>query len=273
MAKSKIEWTERTINVFRGCTRVSEGCRNCYAERLAARFATEGNPYEGYAGFVQTKNGKQPRWTGKVEVIEKMMDAPLNIKQNSLIFINSMSDTFHEDIPDEAIIRLFEVMELCNGNYTYAHHHFQILTKRPQRMLEMWKSGKLRYSRNIWMGVSVEDVATVQRCEIFKDMGARVQWVSAEPLLEDISEAIESYLPYVDWLVCGGESGPRARPMQPQWAWNLYMATASYGTRYFFKQHGGRKDKGAKVLYNPYPQNDDKVPVPNEYPFGWKFDE
>lgn len=272
MAKTKIEWTHRTVNVFRGCTRVSEGCRNCYAERLAARFATEGNPYEGFSEFVDTADGyREPRWTGKVEVIEKMMDAPLNIKKNSLIFINSMSDTFHEDIPDEAIIRLFEVMQLCNGEYSEIHHHFQILTKRPQRMLELWKSGKLPYSDNIWMGVSVEDCKTVERCEIFKDMGARVQWVSAEPLLEDISEAIEPYLYFVDWLVCGGESGPRARPMQPQWAWDLYMATAGHNTRYFFKQMGGRKDKGVKTLSNPkYP---DMLPITNQYPFGWRFDE
>ena len=257
MAKSKIEWTERTINVFRGCTRVSEGCRNCYAERLAARFGSdEGNPYEGYSRFVDTKDGKEPRWTGKVEVIEKMMEAALNIKTPSLIFINSMSDTFHEDVPDEAIIRLFDVLERADW------HIFQILTKRPERMLQMYQDDLLSGSSHIWYGVSVENVETVKRCEIFKEMwGARnrygeygnppIKWVSAEPLLEDITEAFSSYRHYVDWLVVGGESGPQARPMDVKWAYDLYI---EYGMniKYFFKQMGGRKDKGSTKLYSPY---------------------
>ena len=258
MAKTKIEWTDRTINIMRGCTRVSEGCRNCYAERLAARFGSgKGNPYEGYSEFVETKNGKDARWTGKVEVIEKMMDAPLNVKTPSLIFINSMSDTFHEDVPDDAIIRLFEVMERADW------HIFQILTKRPERMLQMYQDGLLSGSRHIWYGVSVENVETVKRCEIFKEMwGARdrygelgnppIKWVSAEPLLEDITGAISPYLHYVDWLVVGGESGPNARPMHVKWAYDLWIETGLYSTKYFFKQMGGRKDKGSTKLYSPY---------------------
>ena len=257
MARSNIEWTDRTINVFRGCTRVSAGCRNCYAERLAARFGSdEGNPYEGFSRFVDTKDGKEPRWTGKVEVIEKMMEAPLNIKKPSLIFINSMSDTFHEDVPDEAIVRLFEVLERADW------HIFQILTKRPERMLQMYQDDLLSGSRNIWYGVSVENVETVKRCEIFKEMrGARdrsgkvgyapIKWVSAEPLLEDITEAFSPYHHYVDWLVVGGESGPQARPMDIKWAYDLYI---EYGMSltYFFKQMGGRKGKGSTKLYSPY---------------------
>ena len=265
MNKTKIEWTDRTWNPFRGCTRVSEGCRNCYAERMAARFAKdESAPYFGISRFVDTQHGKEARWTGEVRIIEKLMDAPLRWKKPSLIFLNSMSDTFHESVPDAAIIELFDVMGAAT------QHHFQVLTKRPERMLEMQGSGKLRYGYpNIWMGVSIEDVKTVDRCRIFHELGARVQWVSAEPLLEDITEAIAKYLPYIDWLVCGGESGHAARPMDAKWAYNLYLECSLHNTRYFFKQMGGRKGKGANVLRSPYQQ--EGAPIQNEYPFGWKF--
>ena len=278
MSKSRIEWTERTWNPFRGCTRVSEGCRNCYAERLAARFGQKKGPYEGFSNFIQKTDGtKEPRWTGKVEVIEKLMNAPINVKKPSLFFVNSMSDTFHESIPDETIIRLFEVMKSCNGDFVEngkhsAHrHHFQVLTKRPERMHALFKSGHLPYSDNIWLGISVEDAATVSRLEVFKDMGARVQWVSAEPLLEDITEAISPYLPFIDWLVVGGESGPNARPMDVKWAYHLFMKCGWYPTAYFFKQMGGRKDKGSHLLFNPY-QPERQAFEAKAFPHGWRFD-
>lgn len=265
MGKTKIEWTERTWNPFRGCTRVSEGCRNCYAERIAARFAKdESNPYFGISRFIETKDGsKDARWTGEVRIIEKLMDAPLNIKKPSLIFLNSMSDTFHESVPNFAIHRLFEVMVAAE------QHHFQVLTKHPERLVKLWCGGYLPYGDNIWLGTSIEDVKSVERLEWLKQVDSRVRWVSAEPLLEDITEAIKPYLHYIDWLVVGGESGPKARPMQPEWAWDLYRACARYPTRYFFKQMGGRKDKGAKTLRNPkYPES---LPITNQYPHEWEF--
>ena len=273
MGKSKIEWTERTWNPFRGCTRVSEGCRNCYAERLAARFGQDKGPYEGFSQFIEKADGtKEPRWTGKVEVLEKLMSAPINVKKPSLFFVNSMSDTFHASIPDETIFRLFETMRYCNGDFVPAHHHFQVLTKRPERMLSLWKSGNLPYSENIWLGISVEDVQTVSRLEVFKDMGARVQWVSAEPLLEDITDAIRPYLHFVDWLVVGGESGPNARPMNVKWAYDLYIETFAFETAYFFKQMGGRKDKGSTKLYSPYESKPREFEA-KAYPHGWRFGE
>ena len=272
MNKTKIEWTERTWNPFRGCTRVSEGCRNCYAERMAARFSKENAPYHNIAEF---RNG-QPRWTGEVQIIEKLMDAPRRWKKPYLIFVNSMSDTFHESIPDAAIIRLFETMKYC-GNYGVEGHHFQVLTKRPERMHALWKSGKLPYSDNIWLGISVEDVKTCERLEVFKDMGARVQWVSAEPLLEDITEAIKPYLHYIDWLVVGGESGHNARPMDVKWAYDLYLESAMT-TAFFFKQMGGRKGKGSTKLYSPYSlceRRGDTIEARafevKQYPHGWTF--
>ena len=277
MARSKIEWTQKTWNPFRGCTRVSEGCRNCYAERFAARFGNqEGSPYEGLANFATTKDGKEPRWTNKVRVIDNLLEAPIHWKNPSLVFVNSMSDTFHEAIPDEEIIRLFETMELCNGDYTAPRHHFQVLTKRPERMKDMFVNAEgaprgllPTWNSNVWLGVSVEDCETVERIEYLHNCGTRVKWVSAEPLLEDISEAIEPYLWMVDWVVCGGESGPKARPMEEEWAYNLFMKCWERNVKYFFKQMGGRKDKGSKILHRP---DGSEVMHAHQFPFGWEFD-
>lgn len=199
---SKIEWTDATWNPIRGCTRVSEGCRNCYAEHVAARFSGPGQPYEGLA----TRTGKGPRWTGKVAFIEKALDQPLRWKKPRRIFVNSMSDLFHEDVTDDQIDRIFAVMALA------PHHTFQILTKRPERMRDYlgtragdwwahWpdaarKSGALLGDLpsvgramswplpNVWLGVSVEDQATADaRIPHLLATPAAIRFVSAEPLL------------------------------------------------------------------------------------------
>ena len=261
MTNSKIEWTDKTHNFLRGCTRVSEGCRFCYAERLAARFGkAEGNPYQGYSEF---KHG-QPHWTGKVEVIENKLDQPLRWRKPSLIFVNSMSDTFHESVSDVAISQAFEVMDKAYW------HQYQILTKRPERMLEMWESNLLPRGDNFWYGVSIENVEAAKRCKYLVQMDARVRWVSAEPLLEDITDAIAKYLPDLDWVVCGGESGPLARPMEPEWAYHLYVVCTQSATRYFFKQMGGRRNKGVKELIPPLPGHS-KKPIINQYPIDVEY--
>lgn len=266
MSKTNIEWTDRRHNVFRGCTRVSPGCENCYAERMSARFGTKPeNPYHGIAEF---RHGK-PRWTGKIEILSDKFDQPKHWKTPSMIFVNTMSDTFHEDIPDDAIIDLFS--ELSKINW----HIYQVLTKRPERMLEFFQKGVLPKQHNFWYGVSVEDQKRCDRLEVFKEIDTPIRWVSAEPLLEDISESIKGHLDNIEWIVCGGESGPYARPMNPEWAYNLFVECCYQEVPYFFKQMGGRKDKGAKELYNPYETtwNTNNQPVKSQYPFDighWK---
>jgi protein gp37 len=203
MGKTNIEWTDKVWNCVRGCSRVSEGCRNCYAERIAARFSKPiGSPFHEIA--VVTRNG--PRWTGKVELIESKLSEPLHWKKPQRVFVNSMSDLFHEALPDDAIDRVFAVMALC------PHITFQILTKRPERMREWLSRINAEYSiqtsmvppvkikcwplPNVWLGVSVEDQATAEaRIPLLLQTPAAIRFVSAEPLLSpvDLSKWLKSY--------------------------------------------------------------------------------
>ncbi len=169
--KSKIEWTERTWNPIRGCTRVSEGCRNCYAERMAARFSGEGRPYEGLA--VITASG--PRWTNEIMLVESDLEKPLRWRKSSMVFVNSMSDLFHENVPLDYIQRIFNVMARAN------QQTFQILTKRSTRLLEL--SPVLLWADNIWMGVSVENQEVMHRVDDLRGTGACVKFLSLEPLI------------------------------------------------------------------------------------------
>ena len=257
MQNTAIDWTEKRWNFLRGCTRVSEGCRHCYAERTAARFATPGNPYEGIAEFVKTDAGQEARWTNKVVVVEKELDAPLRSRKPALVFVNTMSDTFHADVPDEIIIQAFDVMRQASC------HQFQLLTKRPERVLEMCVAGLLEWSPNIWMGTSVEDNLTVDRLTHLQQVRAEIKWVSVEPLLEDIADSLELHLSWLDWVVVGGESGPRARPMKSEWASSIWADCLRTDVPFFFKQMGGRTDKGQRELVN---ENGDKFPRQREYP-------
>lgn len=251
-SKSKIEWTESTWNPVRGCTRVSKGCENCYAERTAARFATKGNPYYGFAKFVETKNGKEPRWTNKVEVVSKHLIQPLRWTKPRLIFVNSMSDLFHEKLPFEDIQIVFDVMNAAD------HHTYQVLTKRHERLLEL--SSKLEWGDHIWMGVSVEDKQTVKRLDFLKQTDAKIKFCSAEPLIEDISTEVDKHLDWLDWIIVGGESGPYARPMDPRWAIDIWKQSINKPVAFFFKQYGGVKDKRVGKLIV------DGKEVINEYP-------
>jgi protein gp37 len=266
-SKTAIEWTDSTWNPLRGCSRVSEGCRNCYAEKVAGRFSGAGLPYEGLARMV---NG-HAQWTGKVDLVEKHLDDPLKWKEPRRIFVNSMSDLFHPSVSDEWIDSIFSVMARC------PQHTFQVLTKRPSRMLrylsgaEMSIRDDIKYEQaaetmrwplpNVWLGVSVENQkAADERIPLLLQTPAAVRFASCEPLLEAvrldrIGEEPEGYLNAmaavvhcdgrgtksitgIDWVICGGESGPDARPIHPDWARGLRDQCKAVGTPFFFKQWG-----------------------------------
>lgn len=337
--KTAIEWTDATWNPIRGCSRVSEGCRNCYAEPIAARFSGPSQPYDGLSKFVTPagSNKREARWTGRVAFAEHLLDQPLRWRAPRRIFVNSMSDLFHESVPDEWIDRIFAVMALC------PQHTFQILTKRPARMRNyfsetwqvaaqpaqtnlgveipaqqatiedrwhqiesaidsltldnrlfnqdrFWTSegqliGRIAWPHeplpNVWLGVSVEDQVTADtRIPILLQTPAAKRFISAEPLLGliDLVSVLalppprgtfftaaaklcsdsacrrpgRHYprefncrwgkepmgLPGLDWVIVGGESGPGARPMHPDWAVTLRDQCAAAGTPFFFKQWG-----------------------------------
>lgn len=235
MAASKIEWTEETWNPVTGCTKCSRGCEHCYAEKFATRLQAMGN--ERY------KNAFQ------VTVHRDLFERPLQWTKPKMIFVNSMSDIFHPEVPEEDILALFQVMNRATW------HTFQVLTKRADRLLEL--SSKITWTDNIWMGVSVEDTKVFNRCELLKQTGAKIKFVSAEPLLESIKDI---NLEGIDWLIVGGESGPGSRPMKEEWVLELRDKAKETGTAFFFKQWGGvrKKEAGSKLqgkLYKAYPKN------------------
>ncbi len=190
--KSKIGWTESTWNPVTGCTKVSAGCKNCYAERMSRRLQSMGQ--ENYAnGF-------------DVTLQHHMLFHPLKWKRPRLIFVNSMSDLFHEDVPDSYVEKVFDVMRRAYW------HRFQVLTKRDKRLIDL--SSKLMWTRNIWMGVTVENVDCLKRVDSLRVSGACVKFISFEPLLGPMPEI---NLSGIDWVIVGGESGPGARPMEKRW--------------------------------------------------------
>lgn len=232
--KTKIEWTECSWNPVTGCTKVSEGCKNCYAATMAHRLKAMGN--------IRYEN------EFKVTIHEDLIERPLHWKKSKMIFVNSMSDIFHDDIPDEIIIRIFNTMNRANW------HTFQILTKRSDRLLRL--SHKLKWTPNIWMGVSVENRDTIYRCEQLKQTGAAIKFISAEPLLESISEID---LNGIDWLIVGGESGHYSRVMKKEWVLELKDLAHQSNTAFFFKQWGGfnKKKNGSELdgkKYKEYPK-------------------
>jgi protein gp37 len=232
---SHIEWTEMTWNPVRGCTRVSEGCRNCYAERMASRFAGDGMPYDGLAMI--TTSG--PRWTNEVRTVPDVLHQPLKWKKPRVIFVNSMSDLFHPDIPLKFIQSVFSVMEQC------PQHTFQILTKRSERLRTM--ASELSWPENVWMGVSVEDSRVISRVLDLQLVPATVRFLSIEPLIGPINELP---LEGIHWAIVGGESGPGARPMNPEWVQSIYDQCRDAQVAFFFKQWGGvRKGRAGRMLH------------------------
>ena len=222
--RSTIEWTHSTWNPVTGCSKVSPGCLHCYAERMAHRLQA--------MGVSSYRNGF------KVTLHEHLIDTPLTWTKPRVIFVNSMSDLFHEDIPLEFITRVFATMEAAHW------HTFQVLTKRSERLREL--APKLHWPRNVWMGVSVETQGYVSRIDDLRSTSAEVKFLSLEPLLGPLREL---NLKDIDWVIVGGESGPGARPMNPKWATEIRDQCVREDTPFFFKQWGGfHKKKNGRVL-------------------------
>lgn len=237
MAYSDIEWTEATWNPVAGCTMVSPGCTNCYAQRMAARLQAMG--MEKYAGTTR-KSGKRHVWTGRVNIDTKAMAAPLTWKKPLRIFVNSMSDLFQDAIEPNFVRRVWRVMEQAHW------HQFQILTKRPDLMLDVLTRRDIPVLRNVWLGTSVESAAFIERIDTLRKVPARIRFVSFEPLLGPI---VAPNLAGIHWAIVGGESGPSARPMEESWVEGLRDACARHDVAFFFKQWGGkRKKKTGRVL-------------------------
>jgi protein gp37 len=222
--KSTIEWTQATWNPVTGCTKISPGCKNCYAERMAKRLQAMGQP--------RYKNGF--RVTSQPDALF----APLRWRKPRLIFVNSMSDLFHKDVPLNHIKQCFTVMNVAR------QHKYQVLTKRPERALEI--ANEVCWDDHIWMGTSVENADYVHRIATLRQIPAKVRWLSIEPLLGPIPDLP---LDEIDWVVVGGESGPNSRPMEADWVRQIRDLCIAKAVPFFFKQWGGRnKKKAGRIL-------------------------
>lgn len=233
-AASSIEWTEVTWNPIRGCTVVSPGCTRCYAMKQAHRFSGVGKSYHGLTKL--SRGG--PVWTGKIRTIPALLEAPLRWRTPRTIFVNSMSDLFHEAVPESFIARVFEVMARADW------HLFQVLTKRSSRLVEL--AERLPWPANVWMGVSVESARYASRIDNLRATSAAVRFLSLEPLLGPLPDLD---LTGIGWVIVGGESGPGARPMDPEWAREIRDRCVAEGVPFFFKQWGGfAKKRAGRVL-------------------------
>jgi protein gp37 len=242
--KSKIEWTDATWNPVRGCDKISPGCANCYAETFAERFrGVAGHPYE--QGF-------------DLRLVPEKLAEPLRWTRPKMVFVNSMSDLFHKDVPDAYVAKIAEVMQVANW------HTYQVLTKRSERLAAMLRTDLLHLANepHIWWGVSVENRKHgLPRIEQLRAAPAAVRFLSVEPLLEDLG-TID--LTGISWVIVGGESGPGARPMRPEWVRSLRDQCLAAGVAFFFKQWGGtRKHLTGRTLDGR--THDDKPPA-SPYP-------
>ena len=224
MAQSRIEWTESTWNPLTGCNKISPGCKHCYAERMSKRLHAMGQP--NYAnGF-------------KLTLHPQALEKPLEWKTPQVIFVNSMSDLFHKDVPLEFIQSVFDVMKRAHW------HQFQVLTKRSERLAEI--SSKLEWTDNIWMGVSVENADYTFRIDHLRKTGAKIKFLSVEPLLGPIPKM---NLKGINWVIVGGESGPGARPLEKEWVVGIRDHCVKAKVPFFFKQWGGvQKKKAGRLL-------------------------
>lgn len=224
-AKSNIEWTEMTWNPVTGCKKISPGCKHCYAETLSKRLRAMGS--ERY------QNGF------RVTTHEDLVDLPMKWKRSRIVFVNSMSDLFQEQVPLPFIRRVFETMAQC------PQHQFQVLTKRAERLAEL--ADELPWSRNVWMGVSIETQEYAYRARLLRTVPAAVRFLSVEPLLGRIDR-----LPLrgIHWVIVGGESGPGARPMKQRWVENIFNQCRDHSVPFFFKQWGGvQKHRTGRELF------------------------
>lgn len=226
---STIEWTTRTWNPVVGCTMISPGCAHCYAERMSMRLArmARGEESPGRKAHYLKVINDRGRWNSHMEPVEEALDDPVHWKRSSTIFVNSMSDLFHENVDVRFIERVFEVMNRAHW------HQFQILTKRSERVRDL--SPRLNWSPNIWQGVSVETADYRYRIDHLRESGARIKFLSLEPLLGPLG-ALD--LRGIDWAIVGGESGPGCRPMQADWVRDIRLQCMRANVRFFFKQWG-----------------------------------
>jgi protein gp37 len=228
---TEIEWTEATWNPIAGCRIVSPGRTNCYAMRMAARLQSMG--MAKYAGTTR-KSGRRHVWTGRINIDADALLAPLLWKKPQRIFVNSMSDLFQEKADETFIGKVWRVMERAHW------HSFQILTKRPDRMLQLLSKSAFRQLGNVWLGTSVESEEYLDRIDVLRRVPARVRFISFEPLLGPIPTP---NLDGIHWAIVGGESGPRARPMKVWWVEDLRDACKEQNVAFFFKQWGGKRKK------------------------------
>jgi protein gp37 len=224
MAQSSIEWTEMTWNPTTGCNKISAGCKFCYAEVMTKRLKAMGQ--QKYSdGF-------------KLRIHENALDIPYSWKGSKIVFVNSMSDLFHVDVPLWFIQKVFEVMNNC------PQHTFQVLTKRADRLFELHSF--LNWSSNIWMGVSVENDKVINRVDYLRNTNAQIKFLSCEPLIGPLSRL---NLDNINWVIVGGESGPKARRMAESWVWDIRQQCQDAGVMFFFKQWGGvNKKKNGRLL-------------------------
>ena len=222
--QSRIEWTESTWNPLTGCTKISPGCKHCYAERMAKRLQAMGQP--NYVnGF-------------KLTMHEHVLEKPLEWKTPQVIFVNSMSDLFHKDVPLEFVQRVFDTMKRAHW------HQFQVLTKRSERLAEL--SPYLEWTDNIWMGVSVENEKYTFRIDDLRKTGAKIKFLSVEPLIGPLPKI---NLKGINWVIVGGESGPGARPLEREWVISIRDQCLKAKVPFFFKQWGGvQKKKAGRLL-------------------------
>lgn len=241
--KSQIEWTDSTWNPVTGCTKVSPGCKHCYAERMAKRLHAMG----------QSRYARGFEVTLQADVVER----PLSWKKPRVIFVNSMSDLFHEEVPGEFVKAVFDVMERAHW------HKFQILTKRANRLADL--AGHLPWPENVWMGVSVESKSYFHRIGSLLEVPAAVRFLSLEPLLGPLPDLP---LEGIDWVIVGGESGPGSRPMRVQWVRDIHTQCRAKRVPFFFKQWGGvRKAHAGRVLDG---RTWDEMPTPTVRPSGMR---
>jgi len=223
---SKIEWTHSTWNPVTGCSKISLGCENCYAERMAKRLkAMENNTY---------KNGF------KVTLHEELLEKPLKWRQPQMVFVNSMGDLFHEDVPVSFIFDTFKIMKQAEW------HTFQVLTKRTKRLKELSK--EIEWPKNVWIGVTIESEEYVSRLNDILDTDAYIKFISFEPLLSQIKNIC---FKGINWVIVGGESGPKSRTMKKEWVFDIYEQCKTDNIPFFFKQWGGfHKKKNGRLFQN-----------------------
>ncbi|WP_083900825.1 DUF5131 family protein [Azospirillum sp. B4] len=226
MAETQIEWTDATWNPVAGCTIATEGCKNCYAMEMARRLEAMGvGKYMGLA----RRSGKRSVWTGVVREDQSALSIPYSWKKPRKIFVNSMSDLFHERVSDKFILSVWKVMEET------PHHNYQILTKRPSRMVEIVQAKIGKVLPNVWLGASVEDARVTDRIAELRKVPAAIRFISFEPLIGSVGSVD---LDGIHWAIVGGESGRFARPIREEWVDEIHSQCVESGTAFFFKQWG-----------------------------------